>query len=587
MPISSVKFWNFKALSEFGVSLQRMNVLVGPNNCGKSTVLSAFRVLEQAMRTARSRRPTRVDTHRESWAPGHFIPDNRIPIPIENVHSDYSDVDSRIDFRFANGNFIYLFFPAEGGARIYWKTRTRTPTSAATFRSAFPVQVNVIPVLGPVERHERIVTVETVRRATGTPTASRHFRNFWKMNPEGFDEFRQLVEETWPGMSVGRPEIASYEERRLAMYASEYRKDRELYWSGLGFQVWCQLLTYISRYKDADLLIVDEPEVYLHPEVQRRLLGILREAKPDVLLATHSVEILGEAEPSEILLIDKTKRSAQRLRDVDGVQQALDIIGSIQNITLTELARNRRLLFVEGLNDYKIMRRFAKILGFSDLAAGIGLTALGSGGFSSWENIKGFSWGLTRALSSALKIAAVFDRDFRSDDEISSLKVDMEENDIFANFHSRKEIENYLLRRQPLCRTIRRLIRRRTGEEEPNVDSMLNDTLRQITSQLKADCSGQYVSSFCRFHEHSGQDQATLASRAIAVFDSKWERIETRLEIVPGKQVLKTLRSSLQDKYQISLTDYEIISSFRKEDVPNDLVALIQRLDEFRAGARQ
>ena len=51
---------------------------------------------------------------------------------------------------------------------------------------------------------------------------------------------------------------------------------------------------------------------------------------------------------------------------MEGVQEAVDSIGSIQNITLTELARNRRLLFIEGLNDYKIIRRFGKLLGYSD-----------------------------------------------------------------------------------------------------------------------------------------------------------------------------------------------------------------------------
>ena len=46
MPIASVRFSNFKALSSYSVPLQSMNVLVGPNNSGKSTILSAFRVLE-------------------------------------------------------------------------------------------------------------------------------------------------------------------------------------------------------------------------------------------------------------------------------------------------------------------------------------------------------------------------------------------------------------------------------------------------------------------------------------------------------------------------------------------------------------
>ncbi len=357
---------------------------------------------------------------------------------------------------------------------------------------------------------------------------------------------------------------------------------RELYWSGLGFQVWCQLLTYISRHRDADLLVIDEPEVYLHPEIQRQLLGILRDARPDILLATHSVELLSEADPSEILLVDKARRSARRLRDVEGVQQALDNIGSIQNLTLTELARSRRLLFVEGSGDYKILRKFAKILGFSELAAGSGLTALESGGFGSWDKIRGLSWGLKRTMSSEMKIATVFDRDFRSEDEISHLVSQMESEGVLARFHGRKEMENYLLSPSVLGRAAVRLVRRRGTKEYAEVEFRLGKALEGVTEPLRAGCSGRYVTGFCRFHAHSGKDQAALASEATAVFDLKWECMERRLELVPGKQVLKELRQWLQDEYQITMTDFQILDSFKKEDVPADLVLLIGKLDEFR-----
>ena len=63
MPITSVTFRNFKALRDYSVSLHPMNVLVGPNNSGKSTILSAFRVLEQALRTANPSLPTTNLSH--------------------------------------------------------------------------------------------------------------------------------------------------------------------------------------------------------------------------------------------------------------------------------------------------------------------------------------------------------------------------------------------------------------------------------------------------------------------------------------------------------------------------------------------
>ena len=60
----------------------------------------------------------------------------------------------------------------------------------------------------------------------------------------------------------------------------------------------------------------------------------------------------------------------------------------MQKLTLMALARNRRLLFVEGANDYKLIRRFAWILDYDKLAAGRGVTIAPSGGFDSWSKIK-------------------------------------------------------------------------------------------------------------------------------------------------------------------------------------------------------
>src|SRR5579859_4031623 len=69
----------------------------------------------------------------------------------------------------------------------------------------------------------------------------------------------------------------------LAMFCDERRIERELFWAGFGFQVWCQLLTHILRAETATVLVIDEPEIYLHPDLQHQLLSLLRDLGPDVL----------------------------------------------------------------------------------------------------------------------------------------------------------------------------------------------------------------------------------------------------------------------------------------------------------------
>ncbi len=55
--ITSIHFRNYKAFRDYSVSLNDFNVLVGPNNAGKSTVLGSLRILSEALRKAHSRTP--------------------------------------------------------------------------------------------------------------------------------------------------------------------------------------------------------------------------------------------------------------------------------------------------------------------------------------------------------------------------------------------------------------------------------------------------------------------------------------------------------------------------------------------------
>lgn len=584
MGIATVRFINFKALRRYSISLQDVNILVGPNNCGKSTVLSAFRVLEYALRTAKSKKASRVTNADGHQTYGHNVPEAHMPISLENVHTDYSDASSKIEFKLTNKNTLTLYFPESGGCVLYWDTLGKTVATPSAFVKHFPISIQVIPVLGPIEQEEIIVTDETVRRAAGTPRASRHFRNYWRKNPEGFTKFRALIEETWPGMSIKPPELTSVLEQRLVMFCSEKRLDRELFWAGFGFQIWCQLLTHISRCENSDLIVIDEPEVYLHPDVQRQLLGILREVNPDILLATHSTEILGEADPSEILLIDKTKSFAKRLKDVEGVQQALDSLGSVQNLTLTQLARTRKILFIEGADDYKILRRFARVYGLPELASGTALTLFESGGFSSWERVNALSWGLRNTLGADIKIGAVYDHDYWCDEQIEATKQELSQQLTFAHVHRRKEIENYLLVPSVLARAFDRAAKERGRRTETIVDrkESMDDILLRITKELRTKTQGQYVGKYLEYKKGSGKDPSTLSSEAIARFEEKWDALSSRMQIVPGKEVLRNLRSYVSDKWSLSLTDVRIIDEFHPAEIPKDLVDLLNTLEQYR-----
>jgi hypothetical protein len=89
-------------------------ILVGPNNCGKSTIIGALRTLDAAVRFARTRPPARLHIGDESVI-GYRIPNESVPISLENVQTDYNGAESRVTFRLSSGNALALVFPDDGG----------------------------------------------------------------------------------------------------------------------------------------------------------------------------------------------------------------------------------------------------------------------------------------------------------------------------------------------------------------------------------------------------------------------------------------------------------------------------------------
>lgn len=581
--ISRVVFKNYKAFSNFSLSIHQMNILIGPNNCGKSTIIGVFRILDIAIRRARSKS---ADFLPEGIY-GYELSPDEIPISLENVHTNYSEANTYVSFYLSNGNKMTLSFPP-GEKRCYFSAETTTHgriRMPKLFRREFPLDLIIVPVMGPVEHEEDEKTLDTIKKGLATHRASRHFRNYWMKFPEDFENFANLVKETWKGITIEKPYKVDPMDSKLVMFCKEGQIPRELYWAGFGFQIWCQLLTHISRAKNKDLLIIDEPEIYLHPEVQRQLINILRDLGTDILIATHSTEILSEADASEVLLIDKSIRSANRLKDIAGVQIAIEKIGSIQNITLSQLARNKKILFTEGKYDYKILRRFGKKLGYDNLFNGQDITAIESRGFSTWKEIKSFSWGFKTTFNAPIKVAAIFDRDFWCDEEIEQIERDLAKHIDLAYIHKRKEMENYLLNPEVLQRLFEKLLTEKSKREDQSFKEIvsISDLLKEISEPLKIILLGQYLSKRINYLKScSSIDDAILNQATLEIFENKWERIETRMEVIKGSDVLSSLRIRLQEMYGITLTDYRIIDEYKIEEIPNEITSLIDNLEMFR-----
>ena len=518
----------------------------------------------------------------ESIVRCYRIPKDAIAISTENVHTNYRDIDSSVTFRISNGNLLRLIFPIKGECLLVPEAKRTAISSPKSFKAAFPITVAVVPVLGPLEHDEPRVKSETVQRNLHTTRASRHFRNYWMYNPENFEGFANLIEQTWPNMSITAPEDGG---DVVHMFCNEERIPRELFWSGFGFQVWCQLLTHLDRGRGESIIVVDEPEIYLHPDLQRQLLDILFSLGPSIVMATHSAEIIGAADPRELVLIDKKARSGKRLATDETVQQVLDSIGSLHNVTLTRIAKHRRVLFVEG-DDYPLFLKFAKIAGYKELATGTDLPAVPSDGFSNWTRVRDTAWGIRKILGGPFQMASILDRDFRSEEEVKAIRKSLESEISLALILRRKEIENYLLIPPVICNAINSGNQGKASSMKAGICTVgeVRDQLTAITDSLKGGISAQYSarrSDYLRKIKDK-RDLATVIKETGDWFDEEWTTLEGRIRVSPGKEVLAKIREWAQNKFETSLTTSLMFSKMSSTDLAPDLRETLALLDEFR-----
>ena len=225
-----VDFYRFKAFSRFRFQLRHFNILVGPNNAGKSTILAAFRILAAAMRKAVARSPEFVrgpngDTR------GYRVDLSAISVAEENIFFNYDDSEAAtITFTFSNKNKLVLYFPEQGSCYLIPDSLGKPIRTPSNFRAQFNCPISFVPILGPVEHHENLFEKQAARSALFNYRAARNFRNIWYHFPDKFDEFRDTLIKTWPNMDINRPQVdISHLKSRLHMFCLEDRIAREIF----------------------------------------------------------------------------------------------------------------------------------------------------------------------------------------------------------------------------------------------------------------------------------------------------------------------------------------------------------------------
>jgi hypothetical protein len=486
----------------------------------------------------------------------------------------YREPPAVIEGRFENGSRIVIYLGGEDAihAVIYDETGHIVGSSSGAKQVELPT-VAIMPQVAPVSEDEDLLSEDYVRGAMSSRLAPLHFRNQLWLLQELVPALRQAVEETWPGVRVGDllrrgrlPDI------KLQLQVRNEDFVADVFNMGHGLQMWLQAMWFLVRSHSASTVILDEPDVYMHADLQRRLIRYVRPKFPQLIIATHSIEIMAEVEAEDILVVDRRRPVSSFATSLPSVQRIITRIGSTHNLQLTRLWSARRMILVEG-KDIGILKRIQNRLYPESQSPFDGLPNMSIGGWNGWPYAIGTALAIRNAVGEEVITYCILDSDHHTQAEIQRRLADANTRQVSLYIWQRKEIENYLLRPEAIARIItQRLVR----GISPTSEEVLN-RISAIAESLRNEAFDATSAEILTENRALGPVNANREARLL--IDLRIEALGGLQYVVSGKEMITRLSAWAQDAYVVSLNAGQIANELRPNEIHEHLAHVVRSIE--------
>ena len=571
--IKRLKLQRYKGFESFHVSFGRNSILVGPNNAGKSTIISALRLCAAAVGHARRRNATEVFSDSERSVTGFRLnalaKRDSAGFVAENVQHEFRDEVSRLELEFSSKAKLFIVWPRrdEGSPFFFLEKLPGIISRTAAAAKEATNSIGIVPTVVPIDQREQARSEDYIRENQLSRLTSRHFRSqlyFLKQqDPGAFDKFVSFIEDNTPELSDLHLEtdyVGGGIDLDLYFRESGSATEREIYWAGDGIQIWFQVLFHLFRQATSEVVVLDEPDVFLHPDLQRRLVAILEDTDQQTITATHSPEILAEASRESIVWVDRIKKNSRRVRDDRILSEVNAQLGSGFNLGIARALRSKVALFVEG-DDLKLLRNLARTLGCRKLPTEKGVAVIPLKGFTNWHHVQPFAWMTRDLLGEAIEIFVVLDRDYRTDEQVQDVLDALSEAKVHPHVWKKKELESYLLVESALARL--------SGATE----AAIREFIDEIAEDLRAEVFGNLLAE--RQVLAGKRATGTVSKAALIEFEAMWKDRDRRVASIPPKEVLSRLNQRLADEGLSTPSDRGLSSGLRKNEIAAEMADLL------------
>ena len=572
--LNKLKLENYRGYNEHEIDLRDLTIVVGKNNAGKSTLIEALRLVS-------------LVTNKYKTAPYRNVPEwleiplinsgvspslLRIDFSYDNIYYSYGDPPAIITAEFTNSTKVKIYFGGEKKFHaVLFDERGKVCHRNKINELDLPT-INILPQISPLIPDEKVLNEDYVKLNVDSPTSSRHFRNQLNYLKQHYPKFKRLIEDTWEGLRIVEYNSGNrIEEKKPYLLVQEEIFTTEIGYMGHGLQMWMQTMWFLARCKPTSTVILDEPDVYMHADLQRKLIRLLRNEFQQVLIATHSIEIMSEVEPENILVIDRKKQKSIFASDFNAVQKVLLNIGSIHNIALARLWSAKKFLIVEG-KDVDILKRMQNTLFENSKEPLDAIPQMSIGGWGGWSRAVGSKLMLKNAGDENIITYCILDSDYYSEDEISVRYDEAKKNGINLKIWKRKEIENYLI----VPGAIKRIILRESGCE------ILNDQIIKKIDKCCEELKQEFIDHVMdRIHVSQRRkgnflEPSTARQKAEECVSKSWEN---KLQVVSGKALIKKIGAWTNEKYNVSINPIKLAQELKAKEISEEMKIVLIKIE--------
>ena len=587
MKIRELHVEKFKRFSSLDLELGDFDLLIGPNQCGKSTVLQALTVFQFCLSaTLSSRRATDGTTETVLKHKG-FGWEEFTPIPIAHPLDLWTD---RFQQRFKR----QIRFKIE----VIFDTGGKVSMSIGLPHNRFSIHPNAENVANlDILRGVSIVFVPSfagllVKEQYQTPAMKRALRASGrhgeiirntllelKKYPEKHGQLQRILANAF---GTDLKEI-DFDAETDVYIGSQYDEGRpklfEIASSGSGLHQFVQILAFIMIEKPTTVLM-DEPDAHIHSALQAELLRVIQQIAEaedvQVVIATHSKELIEAVGPHNIISFSP-EGVPTHLRTRYDVLEAIRNLGALDNIDLANLRHCQKCIFVEGRFDRKAIEMLVEKVGNESLARRlrVGTVFIKMGGRD--KPVTDMLAMLQQLFDTPNRIDAlvVRDRDYMLQDDYESYEDLFNTEGQTWHIWRKNEIENFLL----IPEAIHRLLVRKYPDSP-----LLIPSTEQIQQWLDEECEhlvdevfDSLCSEFSRLDRKS--DPKTVNQRAREYLESRWNA-RSKLSLCKGTQIMQRLQQRLRER-DMTFSLEELLAEIRIDELDNDIQVLLEKLAHF------